>query len=169
MKWHVAHLGLSIKSHGLGWLALLAVAHAHALFCPTYNVTQYAEATERRTLTEGQKHTDYHLTEHYYIINSETAMPRFSIPMRDMRLSWGLVDPVVTDTLRQDDNDKKINIQIYAEISCLDTQREGTELPNIHILALSCRTGSPTTGSTGRRFSRKKTHPVCKRMSVIPC
>ena len=27
--------------------------------------------------------------------------------------------------------------------------RGGTKLPNIHILSLSCRTGSPTTGTTG--------------------
>ena len=63
---------------------------------------------------------------------------------------WALVDPIVADPVRQD-NDKRNNLQIYTEIPYQSTQREGTKLPNIHILSLSCRTGSPTTGSTGCR------------------
>ena len=43
----------------------------------------------------------------------------------------------------------RLQPQIYTEIPYYSTQREGTKLPNIHILSLSCRTGSPTTGSTG--------------------
>ena len=60
---------------------------------------------------------------------------------------WELVDPVVTDPVAQD-NDKRNNIQMYTEIPYSSTQTEGKSLPNIHILSLSCRTGSPTIGST---------------------
>ena len=34
------------------------------------------------------------------------------------------------------------------------TRSEGTKPPNIHILSLSCRTGSGTTGSAGCQFSQ---------------
>ena len=43
---------------------------------------------------------------------------------------------------------------MYTEISCWSTQREETQLPNIHISSLSCRTGYPTTGTTGCRIQR---------------
>ena len=66
-------------------------------------------------------------------------------------LFWEPVDPVVADPVRQD-NDKTNNIQIYTDIPYSSTQGEGTKLPNTHILSLSCRTGSPTTGSTGCRL-----------------
>ena len=69
-------------------------------------------------------------------------------PFWDDEVGWELVDPVVADPVAQD-NDKRSNIQIYTEISYESTQREGAKLPNMHILSLSCRTGSPTTGSTG--------------------
>ena len=50
----------------------------------------------------------------------------------------------------------KTNIYIYAYLDLFihmemidqNTRREGIKLPNIHILSLSCRTGSSTTGST---------------------
>ena len=61
--------------------------------------------------------------------------------------NWEVVDPVAADPVAQDNN-KRNNIQIYTEIPYQSTQN-----PNIHILSLSCRTGSATTGSTGCRES----------------
>ena len=43
-----------------------------------------------------------------------------------------LVDPVVADPIIQD-NDKRSK-KGYAEIPCQNTPREGTKLPNVHIL-----------------------------------
>ena len=60
-------------------------------------------------------------------------------------LFWKLVDPVAADPAAQD-NDKRNNSPYQG------AQREGTKLPNIHVLSLSCRTGSSSTGSTDFRF-----------------
>ena len=68
---------------------------------------------------------------------------------------WELVDPSVADPIAQDNGKSRNNIQIYTEIPYQTTQRKGTKLPNTHILLLSCRSGPPTTGSTGfRRWPR---------------
>ena len=49
-----------------------------------------------------------------------------------------LVDPVVADPVARD-KDKRNNIQMYTESPYWSTRREGTKLPNTHILSLSCR------------------------------
>ena len=48
----------------------------------------------------------------------------------------------------------RLQAQIYTEIPCSSTQREGTKLSKIRIFSSSCRTGSPTTESTGCRSRR---------------
>ena len=79
----------------------------------------------------------------FVVTISFNLMPHFYV--------WELVDPVVADPVAQD-NDKRNDIQIYSGIPYQSTQREGTKLPNIHILSLSCRTGSETIGSTGCQY-----------------
>ena len=78
------------------------------------------------------------------------------------------VDPVVADPVRQD-NDKRNNIQIYTEIPYQSTrcQRAGTKLPSSHILSLSCRTGSPTAGSTGCRENTEKMRKKWRRPPIF--
>ena len=97
--------------------------------------------TVRNFLLEGIFQLISTLPENYLAIFRQhklLSLPTFG------HLPWELVDPVVADPIAQD-NDKRNNIQIYTEIPYESTQREGTKLPNIHILLLSCRTGSPTT------------------------
>ena len=62
-------------------------------------------------------------------------------------------------------NDKRNNIQMCTQIPDSRAQREGTKLPDIHILSLSCRTGSATTGCTGRRPLRKR--PLAKTTPYV--
>ena len=81
--------------------------------------------------------------------------------VHEFRLFWEPVDPVVADPVRQD-NDKRNNIQIYTRKFPIKVHRGGgTKLPNIHFLSLSCRTGSPTTGSAGSRL-------FCVNSGVFP-
>ena len=66
---------------------------------------------------------------------------------------WELAHLDAADPLRKITT--RETIYTYTQRFPIKIQREGTKLPNIHILSLSCQAGSPTAGSSKGR----NTHP----------